>query len=308
MRAPDLLIVGAGPAGSSAALWAASLDLAPLLLEADARAGGQLHRIHFEPRNLAGGVSGDGAAIAARAREQLTAAGVEVRTESRAAGLHEVPGGIEIRTERGDTITAPAALVATGLRRRTLGIPGEAALMGRGVTDSATRDRDALADRDVIVIGGGDAAYENALLLDSLGCRVTLAIRGPVHARRAFQGRVAARPAIVTLHDAQALEIIGVDAVRAVRFRTPAGEIERRTDAVVIKAGQVPNTEWCAGALALDPDGFVRVDAALRTSLARVFAAGDITRPAVAGIAVAEGQGALVAAHVARLRAEDGDA
>jgi thioredoxin reductase (NADPH) len=295
---PDLLIVGAGPAGISAALWAASLDLRPLLLDAAPRAGGQLHRIHFEPKNLAAAVPGHGAALAARAASQLAAARVEVRTGARATAV-EAPAGDGkplVHTE-GGTLTARSAVIATGLRRRRLEVPGERELEGRGVSDSATRDLERLRGRDVTVIGGGDAAFENALLLAGAGCRVTLAVRGPIHARTAFRERVAAQRAIAILNEARALAILGGDAVEAVRFDTPGGVIEHATSAVVVKVGQVPNTEWC-GALDRDDEGYLRVDVELRTSLPRVWAAGDVVHPRAPGIAVALGQGAAVAAAI----------
>lgn len=290
----DLVIIGAGPAGLSAALWAASLDLVPLVLEAADRTGGQLHRIHFEPKNAVGHAAGDGAALNARIAEQVRRQGIAVRTGVRVTGIRSEGAQVTIETVAGPE-RSRAAIVASGLRRRTLGVPGERELTGRGVTDSATRDLERLAGRDVIVVGGGDAAFENALKLDAAGCRVTIAVRGPVHARDAFRARVAARP-VEVLHEHRTTAILGEESVRAVRFETPAGTLERPAQAVVVKIGQMPDTAWCAAALACDPDGYVRVDAALRTSLPRVWAAGDVTRPVVPGIVVAEGHGAIAAA------------
>jgi thioredoxin reductase (NADPH) len=302
---PDVLIVGAGPAGASTALWALSLDLRPLLIEAGSDPGGQLHRIHFEPGNLPAAQPGRGAALAARAAAQLAAAGIEVRTGVRAEGLDvaTASAGPAVRMAGGRRLEARSVVVATGLRRRRLEIPGERELEGRGVSDSATRDLDRLRGRDVTVIGGGDAAFENALLLAGAGCRVTLAVRGPLHARAAFRDRVAAHAAIRVLREARATAIVGVERVAAVRFDTPSGELEHPTEAVVVKVGQRPNTEWC-GPLALDREGFARVDSELRTSLPRVWAAGDVTRPLVAGIAVAMGHGATVAASIRMALAE----
>jgi thioredoxin reductase (NADPH) len=303
--APDLVIVGAGPAGVSTALWAASLDLRPRVLEAAPHAGGQLHRIHFEPRNLVDSFPGDGPKLAARAEAQLAAAAIDVRyaTPARAlvAGSEGPP---RVITEDGVSHSAPAVVIATGLSRRRLEVEGEREFEGRGVTDSATRDREQLAGRDVIVIGGGDAAFENALLLTGAGCHVTLAVRGPLHARRTFRAQVEAEPAIEMLREARALAILGDDRVRAVRFETPDGIVERRTEAVVVKIGQVPVTAWCRGTVDLDEDGYVKVDADLRTSRPAVWAAGDVARPIVPGIALALGHGATIAAAIRRTVAQ----
>lgn len=295
---PDVLVVGAGPAGVSTALWAASLHLTPLVIEAGLRPGGQLHRIHFEPKNLGAAQPGTGAELAARAAAQLQSAGIELRTGTGALAL-EAPAGVAGPrvTTAGGVLETRSVVVATGLSRRRLEVPGERALEGRGVTDSATRDLAALRGRDVTVIGGGDAAFENALLLADSGCRVTLAVRGPTHARAEFRERVQAQTAITVMRDAQAVEILGEGSVRAVRFETPSGTIEHPTSAVVVKIGQAPNTEWCA-ALGRDADGYVRVDAELRTTMPRVWAAGDVARPMVPGIAIALGHGAIAAASI----------
>jgi len=297
---PDLLIVGAGPAGVSTALWAASLDLRPRVLEAAPRAGGQLLRIHFEPTNLAGSIPGDGPAIAARAEAELDAANIDVRYATPARALIAAGAGSPLRviTEDGAAHAAPAVVIATGLTRRWLDIEGERKFEGLGVTDSATRDREQLAGRDVIVIGGGDAAFENALLLAAADCRVTLAVRGPLHARGTFRARVDAEPRIEILREAQAVAIVGDDRVRAVRFDMPGGTVERSTEAVVVKIGQMPVTAWCRGTVDLDHEGYVRVDDGLRTSLPAVWAAGDVARPIVPGIALALGHGATIAAAI----------
>jgi len=295
---PDLVIVGAGPAGISAALWAASLDLGPVLLDAAPGPGGQLHRIYFEPKNLMGTVPGPGAALVARAARQLESAGIRVRAGARATGLEARAGGSGPRVHLEDgSLDARAVVVATGLSRRRLEIPGERELEGRGVTDSATRDLDTLRGRDVTVIGGGDAAFENAVLLADAGCRVTLAVRGPVHARAAFRRRVDERAAITLMRDAEAIEILGEHAVESVRFETPGGIVDHVTSAVVVKIGQTPNTEWCA-VLDRDAEGYLRVDAGLRTSMPGVWAAGDVVRPKVPGIAVAMGHGGVAAAAI----------
>jgi len=290
----DVVVVGAGPAGVSAALWARSLDLVPVVIEAGAEPGGQLHLIHFHPLDLAGVASGAGPEIASVLAAQLRDAGVEVRCAQPAVSLE---GGTDAEPPRvvtadGGSHPAPAALVATGVRRRRLDVPGDRELEGRGVSYSATRDRALLAGRPVAVVGGGDAAFENALLLAASGSRVTLIVRGEPRARREFRERVAADRRIEVLHGARVAAILGQDVVSGVRIESDGGAFERAVEGVVVKIGVIPNTGWCAAALALDPEGFVVVDEALRTSRPRVWAAGDVTRPAPPGVAPAFGHGA----------------
>jgi thioredoxin reductase (NADPH) len=290
----DVVIVGAGPAGVSAALWARSLDLVPEVLEAAASPGGQLHIVHFHPLNVVGVADGDGAAIAGVLAKQLGDARIDVRGGSPATALE---GGSEARPPR--VITADgvaheggAVLIASGARRRRLEVPGERELEGRGVSYSATRDRAMLAGRRVMVVGGGNAAFENALLLSGAGCAVTLVVRDQPRARHEFVQRVAQDPRIEVLEGASVSGIRGGDRVSAVAIESAGRHFERPAEGVVVKVGMIPNTEWCAGALDLDPGGYVRVDATLRSSRPRVWAAGDVTRPVVPSLAVAIGQGA----------------
>ena len=290
---PDVVIIGAGPAGVSAALWARSLDLVPEVLESGPAPGGQLELIHFHPLDFAGLADGDGPAIAAVFARQLADARIEVRCGVAAVAL-EAGGetGPRVITADGAAHPGHAVLVASGVRRRRLDIPGERELEGRGVSTSATRDRATFAGRPVVVVGGGDAAYENALLLSAVGCAVTLVVRERPRARPEFVARVAHDPRIEVLTPARLTAIHGRERVTAVEIESAGRRFERPAEGVVIKVGVIPNTEWCASALELDADGHLRVDATLRTSRPRVWAAGDVAHPVIAGLAVAIGQGA----------------
>lgn len=293
---PDLLVVGAGPAGASAALWARTLGLSTLVLEAGPAPGGQLHHIHFRPTNIAGAVEGHGPAIAAALTSQLAAVVIQVRCGAAAAALE--PAALVVRTVAGEHIKALAVLVASGVRRRRLDVPGEAELEGRGVSFSATQDRDRFAGEDVVVVGGGNAAFENALLLTEVGCRVTLAVRGSPRARREFRERVASAAQIEVLEGTRVTAVLGEDRMRAVRLAGARGEFDLPAAGLVVKVGVIPNTGWCAGTLELDAEGYLLVDDHLGTSHPRVWGAGDVTRPPLAGVAVALGQGAVAAAAV----------
>jgi thioredoxin reductase (NADPH) len=294
----DLLVVGAGPAGVSAALWARSLDLSAVVLECEARAGGQLQSIFFEPREVPALAPGDGPALAARYMAQLATAGIEVRLGLGAREILPAAEGVTVRDASGASHAARALLIATGLMRRRLGVPGEVELEGRGVSTSSTRDRAQLAGRHVAVVGGGDAAFENALLLAEVGCRVLLLVRGRPRARAEFRERVRAAPGIEVLEDTRVAAILGESHVRAVRLEGSRGALERAVAGVVIKIGSLPNTEWCRAAVVCDGDGYVLADPRGRTSLGRVWAAGDVTRPALPSLSVAYGTAALAVADV----------
>lgn len=298
----ELLVVGAGPAGVSAALWARSLQLDVELVEGSAGPGGQLLHVYFHPRELPGVLAGDGRSLADAYARQLAEAGIPVRYDARARGL--VPGEEpELLLERGGSLRARALLVATGARRRKLGVPGELEYEGRGVSYSATLDREQLAGRVVAVVGGGDAAFENALLLAAAGCDVTLLARAEVRARREFRERVAAEPRIRVLEHTRVIAVSGDARVRGLRIEGGEGERDLACEAVVVKVGVLPNTEWCRDVLAHDADGWLIVDERFATSAPGVWAAGDVVRPLLAGVPVAMGQGALaVAAIRVRLR------
>ena len=293
----DLLIVGAGPAGVSAALWARSLDLEALVLER-AVVGGQLHLIHFPLRNVAGSLGLTGAELAERLAAPLCPA-LAPRTGAEVVALDPVVPRVTLAD--GETLEARAVLLTSGARRRTLDAPGAARLAGHGVSHSATRDRDRFAGRDIVVVGGGDAAYENALILADAGCHVTLVIRGAPRARARFGERVAARREIMVRDRAEVAEVLGGAEVRAVRLAFAGGGGETIECAgVVVKIGMIPNSECFRGAIELDPQGFVRVDASLRTSHPHVWAAGDLVRPPASGIPVAWGQAAMAVESIRR--------
>ena len=292
--APKVLVVGAGPAGVSAVLWARSIAFRCELLERTERPGGQLHQVYFPLENVAGAAALSGAELAMAMGHQL--ADHPVRFGAEVAALD--PERAAVRLRSGEWVEGDALLIATGVRRRQLQIPGAEALLDRGVSYSATRDRARFAGRSMVVVGGGDAAYENARMLADAGCRVLLAVRGQPRAHAAFRARVAAAPAIEVLDDLELLAILGEDRVRAVRYRDATGEHERAVEGVVVKIGVVPNSESLQGSLALDDDGYVRVDATLRSSHPRAWAAGDVTRPPVFGVPVAWGHGALAIASI----------
>jgi len=297
---PDLVIVGAGPAGATAALVARSQSLSVVLLDSGDHAGGQLHRVYGALTGVPG-VTGAGATLAAALARQLAEAGQEVRRGCEATGLTAGVEGPRVALASGETVAARAALVATGLRNRMLGVPGEREFAGRGVSMSGTRDLARYAGQPVAIAGGGDAAFENALMLAAAGCPVTLVVRGEPRARAQFRDRAATDPNIEVVTRARVVEIVGENEVTAVRLSSPAGERTVWVAAVFVKIGQQPNTEWCASALDRDPEGYLRVDESGATSVRGVWAAGDVTRPPVLTVAAAAAGAANAVGAVRKL-------
>jgi thioredoxin reductase (NADPH) len=294
----QLVIVGAGPAGVTAALWAKHDGLDFVLLEAGDHAGGQLHRV-FSSLVGVPGVTGPGMAFANVLARQLAEAGIAVRRGAVATALVTGTDGLpRVVLAKQDPIAAPAVLVATGLRARTLDLPGERELTGKGVSSSATRDRERIAGQRVVVVGGGDAAFENALLLAGVGCPVTLLVRGRPRAREEFRARVAAEAEIEVVERARVIEILGDSAVTGVRIEDPSGERVIETDAVFVKVGARPNTEWCVDALEHDADGYLAVDPRGATSRPGVWAAGDVTRTSPATVAAAAAGASIAIAAI----------
>ena len=290
---PDLLIVGAGPAGVSAALWTRSQRLTARVLEASDAPGGQLHHVYFVPRDFAGVEAPDGAGVAKLLARQLAESEVETRFGARAAALEATADGATVALASGERHVASAVLIATGLRRRRLEVPGERDLEGRGVSYSATRDRDGFAGKPMVVAGGGDAAYENARLLAEVGCPVTLVVRDEPIARAEFRARLSDFPAITVREHTRVIACVGAERLRAVRVQGPGGTEELEAAGIVIKVGMIPNTEWCRAVVACDDAGYVRADAQGRTSHPRVWAAGDVTHPAPPSFAAAIGSAAI---------------
>lgn len=297
----DVLIVGAGPAGVSAALWAREFGLEVLLLEGGSAPGGQLQHVHFAPRDLAGVRVGDGRAIAKVYAAQLLDAGVAIRLDCAVSGLRgtcEQSSTPELRLSTGERLVAETMLICTGARRRRLEVPGERELQGRGVSYSATLDRERFAGLPMVVVGGGDAAYENALILAEADCEVTLVVRGVSRARPQFAARVSRHPRIAVQAEQRVTRVLGDTQVRALRVADKQGERELPCAGVVIKVGVMPNSEWCQDALAHDSQGYLRVDARHATSDARIWAAGDVARPLLPSIPVAMSQGAQAIAVI----------
>lgn len=296
----EALIVGAGVAGLSAALWLRDFGVDYLVVEESLQPGGQLHQIHAPVLNYLMGFGWGGERIAGGILSDARIAELRVLVGSPVTRIAPRSRLVDRGAERYE---ARALLIATGLRRRLLGVPGEVELSGRGVSVSANLDRSTFAGRPVVVVGGGTAAIEDALLCSEVGSPVTLLHHSPrFRARRDFLARAQKDSGIRIVRGARIKKIVGEDRVEAVEYESRSSRIVRtlKAEAVFIRAGWEPRTELLRSALRLDRSGYIRVDSGGTTNIAGVYAAGDVCSPRWPSIANAAGQGAVAAWEIVR--------
>ncbi|HEX5031172.1 MAG TPA: NAD(P)/FAD-dependent oxidoreductase [Candidatus Eisenbacteria bacterium] len=297
----EALIVGAGVAGIAAGIWLKDLGVEALILEESLQPGGQLHEIHAPTINylLARGWDGPrlaaGVVADARAWELRIEVGAPVESIS-------VRGRSVVRSGR--RFVGKTLIIATGLRRRALGVPGERELAGHGVSVSANLDRTAYAGRPVVVVGGGTAGVEDALLCAETGSPVTLLHHtARFRARSDFLERARKNRGIRIVTGARVTRILGNGAVSGVEYRARGIARPRvlPADAVFVRIGWEPRSELLRQQLRMDRSGYVVAGVGGVTSVPRVYAIGDVCSPRCPSIANAEGQGSATAWEIARL-------
>lgn len=289
---PEVVVLGGGPAGLSTALWCASLGLSTLVVEAQRDVGGQLRVIPYALENVPGVVSIEGAALADVLRSQALSQGAAVRT---GAGARLDPAALRVLLDGAAVALSPRAVViATGVRRRGLGVPGEGALLGRGVAYNIGRAPEGLRGARVVVIGGGDDAVEHAHLAAPHARSVALLHRGEaLGARPALRTAVEAHANVTRRPRTRVEAIEGSAAVTGVRAHGPHGPELIAADAVFVCVGPEPASEGFG--VATDAKGYVRVDRLGRTSRAGVYAVGDVCSAEAPTVAHALGSGSVVA-------------
>src|SRR5882724_13539482 len=296
----DVLIIGAGPAGLSAARWCDELGLDTLVLEQSEEVGGQLLSIHNPIDNYLGLHTDNGRELRDHFVDQTKECDFDLWTNVEIASVDLKAKRVALGS--GEELKAIAIIIATGLRRRRLGIPGETEFAGRGIIESATRDREQLAGKDVCIIGSGDAAAENALLLAEVCPTVTLVHRGrSLKARREFTEQLHTNHCITVFPESIVRRIIGNDQVEAVEIERAQAikPFQMAVQGVLIRIGFEPNTDLVRGQTDLDDHDFVIVSSLQETTVTNVFAIGDVANPLAPTIAGAVGAGATAAKVIA---------
>ncbi len=296
-----VVILGGGPAGLTAAVYAARANLAPLVVEG-AEAGGQL-MLTTTVENYPGFEEGImGPSLMQIMRKQAGRVGAEfISEDATAVDFSRRP--FAITTQSGQRLEARAVIVATGASAKMLGLPGEQRLMGRGVSTCATCDGFFFRNRDVIVAGGGDTAMEEALYLGNLARSVTVVHRrDALRASKIMQDRAFAHPKISFIWNTVIDDILGNGVVTGVRLLDLKANqrFERPVDGVFVAIGHQPNTAIFAGQLELDEVGYITLREQSFTSVEGVFAAGDVHDHTYRQAVTAAGFGCMAAMDAER--------
>ncbi|HUK70313.1 MAG TPA: thioredoxin-disulfide reductase [Streptosporangiaceae bacterium] len=301
----NVIIIGSGPAGYTAALYAARANLKPLVFEGSVTAGGALMTT-TEVENYPGFPDGVlGPDLMDSMRKQAERFGAElVPDDVTEVDLRANP---KVIFASGETHLATSVIIATGSKYRELGVPGEKELAGHGVSWCATCDGFFFRGKDIAVVGGGDSAVEEAIFLTRFASSVTLIHRrDALRASKIMQDRAFANPKIRFLWSSEVVEVLGENRITSARIRnTKTGE-ESVTEfgGLFVAIGHDPRTELFTGQLEIDPDGYLKVEhPTTRTRIAGVFASGDVVDRIYRQAVTAAGTGCAAALDAERFLA-----
>ncbi|ABS34158.1 thioredoxin-disulfide reductase [Clostridium botulinum] len=297
----DLIIIGSGPAGLSAGLYAARARLKTLILERN-KAGGQIV-ITDEVANYPGSIrDATGASLVARMEEQVDEFGAERKKDN----VKEVDftGKIKIIKGEKEEYKAKSVIIATGAAPRHIGCKGENELIGKGVSYCATCDADFFTDLEVFVIGGGDSALEEALYLTKFARKVTVVHRrDALRGAKSIQEKVFKNPKIEIMWDSVVEEIKGDGIVESAVFKNKkTGEIteyfadeDDGTFGIFVFVGYLPINNLFKDIVTINEAGYIKTNDRMETNIEGIFAAGDIREKSLRQVVTAAADGAIAA-------------
>ena len=293
----DVVIVGSGPAGYTAAIYAARAQLNPVILAGSVTAGGALMNT-TEVENYPGFVTGImGPELMTQMQEQAERFGTDIRYEDVTA--LELEGDVKRITTSDGVYEARTVIISTGSEYRHLGIDGEERLSGHGVSYCATCDGFFFKDQDIVVVGGGDSAMEEATFLTRFARSVTVVHRrDELRASAVMAKRAQEDPKISFAWNSRVVELDGEDSLTGVTLEDTVTGERRRLEAtgLFVAIGQVPRSELVADVLELDEAGYIKVEvASQRTRIPGVFACGDVADPTYQQAITAAGSGCRAA-------------
>ncbi len=272
----DVIIVGAGPAGIAAAIWCDDLKLRACIVEKASDVGGQLHWIYNAIENYPGARFANGSEAVRKFRKSLAGRQINKVTDASVVDLDvNVPCVV---LGDGKSIVGRSIIFATGIRRRKLDIRGEIEFLRKGLIESGSRDRVETSGKKVAVIGGGDAALENALILADYAERVYLVHRRDHFSARAeFVRSVSEHARIEPIMGARVREFGGSENLEFIDLeRGNAGSQRVAVEKAVVRIGVQPNSELLVGKASMDDAGYILVDRVGQTSVPNLYAVGDV--------------------------------
>ena len=307
----DVVILGSGPAGLTSAIYSARADLRPLVLEGEPSSssdqpGGQL-MLTTEVENFPGfahGVLGPELMVSMRAQAERFGAEILTERASR-VDLASTPIGIWIgdRDVPEPTLKTKTLIIATGARSLMLGIENEARLLGYGVSTCATCDGFFFRDKQIVVVGGGDSALEEALFLTKFGDSVTVVHRRKeLRASKIMQDRAFRNEKIAFRWDSVVVDVLGGERVTGLRISdvNTGEETDTSADGVFVAIGHAPSTELFAGQIDTDEAGYLVTHDGTRTNVPGVFACGDVQDHVYRQAVTAAGSGCMAAIEAER--------
>ena len=300
----DVVIIGGGPAGLTAGIYAGRGNLKTLILE-KGLPGGQIAQTE-EVENYPGFPEAiTGPELSERMVQQVKKFGVEIAMDE-VQSIEKTPSGFSVKGYEQD-YPAKVVILATGANPKTLGVPGEDKFYGRGVSTCATCDGFFYRGKEVVVVGGGDAAVEEGLFLTKFAAKVTLIHRrDELRANKTAQARAFASPKMQFLWSHAVEEVLGEETVTGVRLKNlKTGEVfDFKTDGLFVFIGHEPNTGFLNGLVTLRPDGYVEVKDEIFTSQKGLFAAGDVADSVYRQLTTSVGAGTRAAMMAERYLAE----
>jgi len=305
MQHVDVLIIGGGPAGISAAVWCKRLGVECLLLEAQAQLGGQLLTIFNEIIDYPGIQAENGIEMQRKMVKHFIDMGCLYEVNTKVLSIDERSKKVKVKQQETEAeICYTYLILATGSSQRRLGVPGEQQMIERGEVYSASADGERLKGKTVALIGGGDRAFEGAHLLAPKAKEVYLIHRSTYFkAREQYVEKVLSNPDVKVMTDTEVTAIHGKHHVTSIDLKSKNTECENLfVDAVLIRLGIAPNVELIKEKVTTTQSGLIVINEVHQSSNPYIYAIGDAcTTPLFSSISSSAGQGAIVAKHLSSL-------
>jgi thioredoxin reductase (NADPH) len=305
MQHVDVLIIGGGPAGISAAVWCKRLGVECLLLEEQAQLGGQLFTIYNEIIDYPGIQAENGIEMQRKMVQHFIDMGCLYEVNTKVISIDERSKTVKVKQQETEKeISYTYLILATGSSQRKLGVPGEQQMIDRGEVYSASADGERLKGKRVALIGGGDRAFEGAHLLASQAKQVYLIHRSThFKAREQYVEKVLSDPGVKVMTDTEVTAIHGKHHVTSIDLKSKNSECKNLSvDAVLIRLGIAPNVELIKEKVTTTQSGLIVINEVHQSSDPAIYAIGDAcTTPLFSSISSSAGQGAIVAKYVSSL-------